>query len=396
MAFEETTVGGAVLVKADGRIDMSNADAFKDALVSAVSTAKRAVIVDLDGVDYISSAGLRALTIALRAAKDAGKTFAVAALTPLVLEIFTISRFNRLFPVYGAVQEALEAMAPHEHGAARMKITFWGTRGSLPAPLGGGAVRRKLVNALVKAAGANLDTPEKAEYFCDTALSFPEQATFGGNTSCVQVDAGGPDYLLCDLGSGVREFSLAALGRHGPGKPQTYHVLVSHVHWDHIMGFPFFVPAFIPGNKIRIYSCHPHFEQAIRNQNHAPCFPVEFSALSASIEFIALEPEKPYEIAGCTVTGMAQLHGGEFVRLPHRGRRADGDLHHRRRIQAGGHRPHGAHRGVLQGRRRGDLRFHVFAGRIHLGEGGLGPLQQHHGRRALPHGGGQASLPVPP
>ena len=192
-----------------------------------------------------------------------------------------------------------------------MKITFWGTRGSLPAPLGGGAVRRKLVNALVKATGADLDTPEKAEAFVDTALSFPEQATFGGNTSCVQVDAGGPDYLLCDLGSGVREFSLAALGRHGPGKPQTYHVLVSHVHWDHIMGFPFFVPAFIPGNKIRIYSCHPHFEQAIRNQNHAPCFPVEFSALSAAIEFIALEPEKPYEIAGCTVTGMAQLHGGE-------------------------------------------------------------------------------------
>jgi phosphoribosyl 1,2-cyclic phosphodiesterase len=192
-----------------------------------------------------------------------------------------------------------------------MKITFWGTRGSLPAPLGGRAVRRKLVNALVKASGAGLDTPEKAEAFCDTALSFPEQATFGGNTSCVQVDAGGSDYLLCDLGSGAREFSLAALGRHGPGKPQTYHVLVSHVHWDHIMGFPFFVPAFIPGNKIKIYSCHPHFEFAIRNQNHAPCFPVEFSALSAQIEFIALEEGKPYEIDGCTVTGMHQLHGGE-------------------------------------------------------------------------------------
>ncbi len=77
------------------------------------------------------------------------------------------------------------------------------------------------------------------------------------------------------------------------------------------MGFPFFVPAFIPGNRIRIYSCHPKVEQAIRGQNHEPCFPVEFEALAATIEFIALEPDKPYEIAGTTVTGTRQLHGND-------------------------------------------------------------------------------------
>jgi anti-sigma B factor antagonist len=110
MAFGETTVGGAALVKADGRIDMSNADAFKDSLISAVSTAKSAVIVDMAGVDYISSAGLRSLMIAFRSAKAAGKAFGVAALTPLVLEIFTISRFNLVFPLYGGVREALYAV----------------------------------------------------------------------------------------------------------------------------------------------------------------------------------------------------------------------------------------------------------------------------------------------
>ncbi len=192
-----------------------------------------------------------------------------------------------------------------------MKITFWGTRGSLPAPLGGQAVRRKLVTALVKAAGAGLDSVAKAEAFCDESLTFAEHSTFGGNTSCVQVDTGSDDYLVCDLGSGVREFSIAALDRHGPAKPKTYHILMSHVHWDHIMGFPFFVPAFIPGNRIRIYSCHANFEAAIRDQNSAPCFPVEFTALAASIEFITLEPGVAYEIAGATVTGMAQLHGGD-------------------------------------------------------------------------------------
>lgn len=192
-----------------------------------------------------------------------------------------------------------------------MKVTFWGTRGSLPTPLGAAAVRKKLVHALVKGAGKNLDTPEKAEAFCEQELSFAESGTFGGNSSCVQVDVGGPDYLLCDLGSGVREFSLAAIARHGPKVPQTYHILVSHVHWDHIMGFPFFIPCFIPGNRVVIYSCHDKLEQAIRGQNHAPCFPVEFTALAAKIEFVKLETDKSYDIAGAKVTGTRQMHGND-------------------------------------------------------------------------------------
>jgi phosphoribosyl 1,2-cyclic phosphodiesterase len=192
-----------------------------------------------------------------------------------------------------------------------MKVTFWGTRGSLPTPLGAKGVRKKLVHALVKGAGKNLDTPEKAETFCEQELSFAESGTFGGNSSCVQVDVGGPEYLLCDLGSGVREFSLAAIAKHGPKAPQTYHILVSHVHWDHIMGFPFFIPCFIPGNRVVIYSCHDRLEQAIRGQNHEPCFPVEFTALAAKIEFVKMEIDKPYDIAGAKVTGTRQMHGND-------------------------------------------------------------------------------------
>jgi phosphoribosyl 1,2-cyclic phosphodiesterase len=192
-----------------------------------------------------------------------------------------------------------------------MKAIFWGTRGSLPTPLSAKAVREKIVAALVRGAGRGLDTPQKAAAFCEQELSFAESATYGGNSACVQIETGEPDYLLCDLGSGAREFAVSAMARHGPGSPQTYHVLVSHVHWDHIMGFPFFVPAFVPGNRIRLYSCHPKLEQALRGQNAAPCFPVEFEALAAKIEFIALEPGRPYPIAGATVTGKAQRHGGE-------------------------------------------------------------------------------------
>ena len=191
-----------------------------------------------------------------------------------------------------------------------MRAIFWGTRGSLPTPLAAEGVRKKIVDALVKGAGRNLDTPEKAAAFCEQELSFPESATFGGNTSCVQLDLGGPDYLVCDLGSGAREFAVAAAARHGR-TPQTYHVLLSHVHWDHIMGFPFFIPAVTPGNRIRLYSCHARLEQAIREQNAAPCFPVEFENLGAQIEFVRLEPGKPYPIAGATVTSKPQRHGGD-------------------------------------------------------------------------------------
>ena len=192
-----------------------------------------------------------------------------------------------------------------------MRVVFWGTRGSLPTPLSAKSVREKLIAALVRGAKRGLDTPEKAAAFCEQELSFAESATFGGNTSCVQIDTGGPEYLLCDLGSGAREFAVNAVAKHGPGNPQTYHVLVSHVHWDHIMGFPFFVPAFIPGNRIRIYSCHAKLEQALRGQNAAPCFPVEFASLGAQIEFVPLEPGRPYPIAGVTVTGKPQRHGGD-------------------------------------------------------------------------------------
>ena len=112
MSFVETAIGGSVLLAARGRIDMSNSDAFKDSLMAAVTAADHAVIVDMGEVDYISSAGLRSLMIALRAAKGESKGFAVAALGPLVMEIFTISRFNLVFSLYPAVRDALADLAP--------------------------------------------------------------------------------------------------------------------------------------------------------------------------------------------------------------------------------------------------------------------------------------------
>jgi phosphoribosyl 1,2-cyclic phosphodiesterase len=191
-----------------------------------------------------------------------------------------------------------------------MRVKFWGTRGSIPVATTSAAIRQKLVAALTQAAGRQLDTPARIEAFVDGELDWAVRHTYGGNSSCVQLDAGDPYYVLCDLGSGVRALGNHALATRG-GEPAQYHVFMSHTHWDHIMGFPFFMPAYMPGNVITIYGCHAWLEEAIRRQHGAPSFPVEFSQLGAEVRFVRLEPDRPYDLAGFRVTAKRQHHTGD-------------------------------------------------------------------------------------
>ncbi len=190
------------------------------------------------------------------------------------------------------------------------RIRFWGTRGSLPIALTAAQVRRKLVAALRDASGRDLRSEVQVEHFVD-ALAFEVAGTYGGHTSCVEIETGGPDYVLCDLGSGVRAFGNAALARRAVTGPQTFHVFLSHVHWDHIMGLPFFAPAYVPGNRVCIYGGHAGLEAALRRQMDQPSFPVNFSALRATIEFVQLEPDQHHDIAAMSVTAKLQRHGGD-------------------------------------------------------------------------------------
>ena len=190
------------------------------------------------------------------------------------------------------------------------RIRFWGTRGSLPVALTAPAIRDKVIRALREASGRTFSSDDELGTYVD-GLGLPIAGTYGGHTSCVEIETGGTEYVLCDLGTGVRPFGQKMMARHGPTAPQTYHVFMSHVHWDHIMGFPFFHPAYIPGNRIRIYGGHQVLEEAFRRQQAAPSFPVDFSVLAADIEFIRLTPGKRYDIAGMQVTIMLQQHAGD-------------------------------------------------------------------------------------
>ena len=189
------------------------------------------------------------------------------------------------------------------------RVRFWGTRGSIPVALTADGVRRKLVAALRGASGRTFASDAEAEAYVDS-LAFADSGTFGGHSPCVEIETGGPDFVICDLGSGVRPFGQAALARDGGG-PRTYHVFLSHVHWDHIMGLPFFTPAYIPGNRVVIYGGHAHLEAALRRQQEQPSFPVDFSTFRADISFVRLEPGIVHEVAGMRVKLKLQRHAGD-------------------------------------------------------------------------------------
>jgi phosphoribosyl 1,2-cyclic phosphodiesterase len=189
-------------------------------------------------------------------------------------------------------------------------VRFWGTRGSLPVALTAAGLRRKHRALLQAARGLRLDSDAEIDHFLDT-LPFALAGTYGGHSSCVQIDTGGPDYFVCDMGSGLRPFGQAAMAQRA-GKAQTFHVFMSHLHWDHIMGLPFFVPAFIPGNRVIIYGSHLELESALRRQQQPPSFPVGFDTIfDGRIEFVHLEPGEPHEVAGVRVRTMLQRHTGD-------------------------------------------------------------------------------------
>lgn len=131
--------------------------------------------------------------------------------------------------------------------------------------------------------------------------------TYKANTSCVQIDADTSDVILCDAGTGLRDYSLTIPT---DGQPRTYHIFISHLHWDHIQGFPFFAPAYVPGNRIIFHGFQSITEQTIRNQMNAPCFPVPFEAMQADIEFDIREEGSTFDVEDVHVRTIHQQHPG--------------------------------------------------------------------------------------
>lgn len=190
------------------------------------------------------------------------------------------------------------------------EIIFWGTRGSLPVSLTHREIRDKIIGALIAANGKTFKTRTALDEFVDQ-LPFAINGTFGGHSSCVEIVGDGPEHFICDMGSGARPLGQAKIAQFGVPNPQTYHIFISHLHWDHLMGFPYFAPMYYPGNRIVIHGCHPQMEESIRQQMQAPSFPVDYAQAGAKIEFDLMTPGKPHYIAGINVTPKLQNHAGD-------------------------------------------------------------------------------------
>jgi phosphoribosyl 1,2-cyclic phosphodiesterase len=192
-----------------------------------------------------------------------------------------------------------------------MRVRFWGTRGSIPVALTSTDIRVKIENVLRLALSKGVDSEDKLRAFLDNDLASLLPHTYGGHSSCVQIETAGEEFLVCDAGTGIRALGASIPARTPTGAAPTINLLMSHVHWDHIMGFPFFAPAYLKGARIRIHGCHDNLEQAFRLQQSAPCFPVEFSRLAAEVEFVKLRQGESSRIAGFEVTPKLQHHSGD-------------------------------------------------------------------------------------
>ena len=166
-----------------------------------------------------------------------------------------------------------------------MKVKIWGCRGSLP-------------------------TPE------------PYAVRYGGNSTCVEVRLDNGAVIIIDAGSGIRKLGKALL--EPENKPKEIYLYLTHAHWDHLMGFPFFTPAYIKGARIHVrggVKAKRFLERFLSKQMEAPYFPVDFKAMKAKLDFTSGKPEG-FGIGNAKISPIPLSHpnGGWGCRIEEAGR----------------------------------------------------------------------------
>ena len=156
------------------------------------------------------------------------------------------------------------------------RIKFWGTRGSIPVPS-------------------------------------PETLRYGGNTTCVELRADG-EIIVLDAGSGIRPLGIA-LDREFQARPIKLSLLITHAHWDHIQGFPFFKPAYDSKNEIRIFGfdgAGATFREIMAEPMQSPFFPITMRELSARMDINKLS-EMKFSLGKVDIHAAFVIHPGVCV-----------------------------------------------------------------------------------
>ena len=189
-----------------------------------------------------------------------------------------------------------------------MYVKFWGTRGSIPASISSPSVSNKIRQALEGAAGLDLTDEATLERYLDR-LPFVVQSTMGGNTPCLEIRSGG-QILIIDAGSGLRLLGLDLMERGFLQGNQRADILMTHTHWDHIQGFPFFRPAFIPTNHLVFHSPFDDLKERLNKQQQPTFFPVPLSHMRAKFEFEQLTENRWYRLGNFNIYPVKLSHPG--------------------------------------------------------------------------------------
>jgi phosphoribosyl 1,2-cyclic phosphodiesterase len=193
-----------------------------------------------------------------------------------------------------------------------MKIKFWGVRGSIPTPLQSETIQEKLKKALTLASPADISSEESIDSFLNS-LPFSIKGTYGGNTTSLEVRTDSDELFIIDCGSGIKRLGLELLKEEfGKGKGFA-NIFLTHTHWDHIQGIPFFVPFFIKGNRFNFYSPFEDCRERIEYQQVFTHFPVNLDYMMATMEFITLKKESEFHLNDIKIVNKRMRHpGGAF------------------------------------------------------------------------------------
>jgi phosphoribosyl 1,2-cyclic phosphodiesterase len=153
-----------------------------------------------------------------------------------------------------------------------MKIRFWGVRGSIPSP-------------------------------------GPKTVRYGGNTTCIEVRSDAGELIIIDAGTGIAVLAQGLMNE----LPVNANIFITHSHWDHIHGLPFFLPFFIPGNRVKLHGAFDvitghGIEQVMEVQMQYSYFPIREAELRASIDYQTLEIGEAVTIGDATVTSTLLNH----------------------------------------------------------------------------------------
>lgn len=135
--------------------------------------------------------------------------------------------------------------------------------------------------------------------------SLTQPLSFGGNTSCTEITHGEESFFV-DMGSGLREAGTT----HVQAGRREFHIFLTHMHWDHIMGLPFFVPVHAPGHVTKIYHVHKNAPEYVKINFNGINFPLTWEQLGGRIEFTQLKLYDPITIGAITVTPFVLDHPG--------------------------------------------------------------------------------------